>query len=316
MRLLVGFGDGLAESQTARIVVLDDGDGNARGEIPHGTPSSIGVNVIVVAHGLAAELFGMGEPVLVQRIQVESCLLMRVLAIPQQMGAIPRTRVCLREHGILIGNVVIRRRLVGGDAFRLRPLFGRPLVDGRVIGGCVGESLGGEPATLLKAEPATVFDALGHQRIVSGIGNDGDCGAVLRRCANHGRATDIDFLDGVRLIRTGTDGIRERIQVDHHQVERLDAQRLQLLDMRGVGHIGKDARMNVRIKGLDTAVKAFREAGDFTDLGHVDTKFGETLGGRTGGDDFSACGDERLCKHVDAFLVEYGYEGPFNRPVR
>ena len=51
----------------------------------------------------------------------------------------------------------------------------------------------------------------------------------------------------------------------------------------GVGHVGEDTGMDMRVKGLDAAIKAFRETSDFGDLGHFDTQLSQTLRGGTGG---------------------------------
>lgn len=53
--------------------------------------------------------------------------------------------------------------------------------------------------------------------------------------------------------------------------------------MVGVGHVGEDTGMDMRVKGLDAAIKAFRETSDFGDLGHFDTQLSQTLRGGTGG---------------------------------
>lgn len=62
----------------------------------------------------------------------------------------------------------------------------------------------------------------------------------------------------------------ERVQVDDHQVERLDAELLELLGVLGVGHISQNAGVNVRVQRLDAAVEAFGESGDIGHLGYLD----------------------------------------------
>ncbi len=84
---------------------------------------------------------------------------------------------------------------------------------------------------------------------------------VLGRGTQHGRAADIDVLDGLfqRAIGFG-DGRFEGIEIQHQQVDRRDAQ---------LGHdcvIGaaaaEQAAMDLRVQGLDAAVHDFGKAGD------------------------------------------------------
>ena len=61
--------------------MFDDRDGNVWGKIPDGTPSGIRIHKIVIAHGLAAELLCMRETIPVQRIEIQSGLLMRIFTV-------------------------------------------------------------------------------------------------------------------------------------------------------------------------------------------------------------------------------------------
>ena len=97
MRLAVRFGGRRGHCKTARVVVLDHGDGDLRGEIPHGAPCGVGIDVVVVAHRLAAQLLRVREPACIERVEVQRGVLMRVLAVPQHMRTVPRPRVGLRE---------------------------------------------------------------------------------------------------------------------------------------------------------------------------------------------------------------------------
>ena len=302
MRLLVRLCHGSANGQTAWIVVLDHCDGDLRREIPHGTPCGVGIDVIVVAHRLAAKLFGVCEAVLVERIQIQRSLLVRVLAVTQHVRAVPRTGERGRELGLIHFGLAFGNRLFDGR--RLRPMLRGPLVDGGVVGGRMGERLSCEPATLIKGEALAVLDAGGDECIIVRIGDDGDGGAVLGCATHHGRTADIDLFDGGGFVSSGADRVGERIQIDDHQIERLDAKLLELGGMVGVGHVGEDTGMDMRVKGLDAAIKAFRETSDFGDLGHFDTQLSQTLRGGTGGNHLGARLDERFGKHLDAFLME------------
>ena len=209
MRLLVRLSDGGSNGKAARIVVLDHGNRNLRSEIPHGTPSCIGINIVVVAHRLATELFSMREAVLVQRIEIQRGLLVRILTIAQNMGTIPGTGECNRELGLIQFRLTFGSRLIDGS--RLRPMLRGPLIDGGIIRRRVSECFAGQPATFLKGETFTVLDTGRDQRIIVRIRDDGHGGVVLRRSANHGRASDIDLFNSGSFVRTGTNRISERI---------------------------------------------------------------------------------------------------------
>lgn len=61
---------------------------------------------------------------------------------------------------------------------------------------------------------------------------------------HHGGTADVDLLDGIGLVGAGAHGVGERVQIDDHQVERLDAELLELLGVLGVGHISQNAGVN------------------------------------------------------------------------
>ena len=132
------------------------------------------------------------------------------------------------------------------------------------------EGLGGKPLALVQGEAGAVGHAGGDQCIIGRVGDDGHGGVVLGRAAHHGGTADVDLLDGIGLVGAGAHGVGERVQVDDHQVERLDAELLELLGVLGVGHISQNAGVNVRVQRLDAAVEAFGESGDIGHLGYLD----------------------------------------------
>ena len=303
--LLVGLGRGRADGQTARIVVLDYGHGNGGSHIPYGAPGGVRVHVVVVAHRLAAELLGVGETGLVERVDVEGGLLVGVLAVAQGVRTIPGAGELGRElGGIDFSALIVLVHLDGVQRGRLGPVLGGPLVDGGVIGGGVREGLGGKPLALVQGEAGAVGHAGGDQCIIGRVGDDGHGGVVLGRAAHHGGTADVDLLDGIGLVGAGAHGVGERVQVDDHQVERLDAELLELLGVLGVGHISQNAGVNVRVQRLDAAVEAFGESGDIGHLGYLDAQFGKLLGGRTSGNNFGAGLHERFREYFDAFLMK------------
>ena len=285
--------------------MLDYGHGNGGSHIPYGAPGGVRVHVVVVAHRLAAELLGVGETGLVERVDVEGGLLVGVLAVAQGVRTIPGAGELGRElGGIDFSALIVLVHLDGVQRGRLGPVLGGPLVDGGVIGGGVREGLGGKPLALVQGEAGAVGHAGGDQCIIGRVGDDGHGGVVLGRAAHHGGTADVDLLDGIGLVGAGAHGVGERVQVDDHQVERLDAELLELLGVFGVGHISQNAGVNVRVQRLDAAVEAFGESGDIGHLGYLDAQFGKLLGGRTSGNNFGAGLHERFREYFDAFLMK------------
>ncbi|MOA21610.1 hypothetical protein D3C78_1421120 [compost metagenome] len=125
---------------------------------------------------------------------------------------------------------------------------------------------------------------------------------VLRRGTDHGRAADVDVLDGGRQIAVGLGhGGLERVQVDRHQVDRLDAV---LFHHRAVDvATAEDAAMHFRVQGLHPAVHHFREAGVVGHFHGGDAVVLEQLVGTAGGKDFHAEGSQLTGEVDDAGLV-------------
>ena len=233
------------------------------------------------------------------------------------MRTIPRAGELGRELGwIDLGALIVLVHFDGVQGSRLRPVLGGPLIDGGVIGGGVGEGLGCKPLALIQGETGAIGHTGSDQRIVGRIGDDGHGGVILGGASHHGRATNVDLLDGVGLIGSGAHGIGERIQVDNHQIERLDAELLELLGMLRVGHIGQNAGVNVWVQRLDAAIEAFGESSDIRHLSDMNSQFGQLLGGRTGGHNLGACLHERVGENFDAFLMKDGNQCSTYRPVR
>lgn len=111
---------------------------------------------------------------------------------------------------------------------------------------------------------------------------------VLGGGAHHGGAADVDLLDA--LVRGGArgDGLAERVEVHHDQVERGHAQLVELLPVALQAQVGEDARVDLGVQGLDAAVQALGEPGQLLDLGDGDAGRGDPPGGGPGGDEFDA----------------------------
>ena len=92
---------------------------------------------------------------------------------------------------------------------------------------------------------------------------------ILRRRAQHRRATDVDVLDRVIKGAIGFgDGGLERIQVHYQQVDRRDPVFGHHLVVQSLAT--EQAAVNSWMQGLDAAVHDFGEAGDLADIGDFD----------------------------------------------
>src|SRR5699024_8444988 len=134
----VRTGDVLGHGQTARVGVLDDRHGRYLTVVVGGAPGGVGVHVVVVAHRLAVQLLGAGEPGRPVPA-VQGGLLVRVLPVAQHLGALPGDARPGREAGAVV---------VGGED------VAHPGGHGHVVGGSVPERLSGQGLALVEGEPA------------------------------------------------------------------------------------------------------------------------------------------------------------------
>ena len=172
----------------------------------------------------------------------------------------------------------------------------------------MGEGLGGQHATLGRSEAPLVKGVLQVLVLCRG-GEDGHAGMVLGGSPHHGRPADVDLLDAV--VETGSrgNGLGERVQVAHDEVEGLHTEFGELVAVGVQSAIGKDSGMDARVERLDPSIQTFGESGDGAHLGDLETGVGEGLGRRPGRDDVHTCLVEHGGKLFDAGLVEDGHQG-------
>jgi hypothetical protein len=112
---------------------------------------------------------------------------------------------------------------------------------------------------------------------------------VLGCRTDHGRAADVDVLDGGRQVAAWlVDGGFERVQVDRNQVDRLDA----VLVHDGVVDTAtaEDAAVDFRVQGLDPTVHHFGETGVVRHFHCGNAVVLQQLEGPAGGEDLDAEG--------------------------
>jgi hypothetical protein len=90
---------------------------------------------------------------------------------------------------------------------------------------------------------------------------------VLGRSSNHRRSADVYLLDQFVIRNAGLlGGRREGIEIDDHQIERVDGGGGELLAVGCQPPIGQDPAVDPRMERLDAPIEHLREAGD---RGHV-----------------------------------------------
>src|SRR5690606_34534715 len=122
-----------------------------------------------------------------------------------------------------------------------------------------------------------------HAGIVDRVDHDRDAtclrAVVLGGRAQHGRATDVDVLDGVLegAVRARR-RLPEWVQVDDQQVDATDAVLFDGLEM--LGHVAtcQQAPVYLGVQGLDAAVEDFGGAGVVGHFLNLQAAFGQQLG--------------------------------------
>ncbi len=150
----------------------------------------------------------------------------------------------------------------------------------------MGEGTQREFAAQVVTDPPVLAEAFEDAPIVGRIGDDGDAGVVLRRGADQGRAADVDLLDQLvgRHVRAAR-RLRERVEIDHDQLERFDAGHGEAATVIVAAQIGQDARRDPRMERLHPTVEHLREAGHGSDIDHVKAGFAQRPRRAAGRDD-------------------------------
>ena len=232
---------------------------------------------------------------------------MGVLPVAQTRQALVADADVGGQGGRFIGAGLVRG--VGGVGLDLAR---QPRGHGGVVGGGVGEGLGGQAAAGGQGEAALAHGG-GDVVVALGAGDHGDGRVVLGGGAQHGGATDIDLLDAGVEGGAGGDGVGEGVEVDDDQVDGGHPQGGQLVEVVGLAAVGEDAGVDGRVEGLDPPLEALGEAGDLLHRGDGQARGGDGGGGGAGGDDLDAGVGQGPGERDEAGLVVDGYEGAAHR---
>ena len=147
---------------------------------------------------------------------------------------------------------------------------------------------------LRKAETGIAADqAAGHihfrqQRfVVRRVGDHGDMRIIFCGGAHHGRAADVDIFNRImqREIGSGNGG-GERVQIDHHHIDRRHIRVLHGKYVAGIVAPTENAAVNFRMQGFDSPVEHFRKAGVIAHLGDSNAVIRKHLSRAAGGENF------------------------------
>ncbi len=290
-----------ADCHAARVGVLDD-DAGRLDEALHAFQRGVGVGHVVVRQFLALQLDGSGDTGFGRLgFDIERRALVRVLAVAHFLGLVELAVEGAREFAAAFG-----AQGFGGL------VHGAHVVGDHAVVGCgVLESLEHQVEALGVGQ-ATGLEVFHDAGVVAGVDHDGDVFVVLGSRADHGRAADIDVLDGGRQVATRLgDGGFERVQVDGDQIDRLDPV---LLHDGVVGAAtAEDATVDFRMQGLDPAVHHFREAGVVGDFDRGDAVVLEQLEGAAGRQDLDAKPLQFAGEFEDPGLVGNADQGTADR---
>ena len=256
-RLLVGVEQRAAFGDAARIRVLHDNNGHrALGvELGDALVGRVGVVDVVVGKLLALQLARSGHAEAPVHSRVERRFLVRVLAVSQFF------------HELAAEGAPGGRALAGLDC--------EPVRDRRVVGGGARIGLGGEAAAERERGAAACLDLFQHFGVVRRVDHDRHVIVVLRRRAHQCRTADVDILDAVGKRRILQERLLERIEIHHHEVDRLDRVLAQRSLVARVVADRENAAMHFRMQRLHPAAHHLGKAGEFGDFQHLEARVEE-----------------------------------------
>ncbi len=266
--------------------MLDDGGRRPVAEVVHQLPRRLGVEQVQVAESDAAVLVDAVPPALCADVAVAGTLLVRVLAVAQRLA------------GSLEGEVDRRRQHLGVGVGVVEPGD-----DGGVVRSSVGERGAGQAAPRGRGEGAVAEPQLvQHRSVVGRVDQHGDVRPVLGCGPHHGGPAHVDQLDrGVGP---------ERVEVHGHEVDRLDAEALEVGHVGRVVPVGQQPPVQLRVQGDHAVAQHLGRPGDLLDRAVGDALSGQHPGGAAARDQVPAELDQALGQGRQTGLVVGGQECP------
>ena len=295
-RRAIGVVGRRSQGAAARVAVLDDHAGRDC-EFLHEPGGGVEIEQVVERELLAAVLGHHREEVATStRIHVVRGALVRVLAVGE------------------IGHLDELAQVPVGERLRIR----EPVGDRDVVARRVRERLGGQLAPSVEAEIARgLAQLVQHEAVALRIDQHRDRCEVLRGGAHHRGPADVDRLDDIRLARLPPGGhVPERVEVDDHEIDRLDA----VLGQRGLVALVVATReqraVDTRVQRLHATAEHLRDAGQVLDAGRLQTVFLEVGAGTARRDQLDAHLGKAMGELQQPCLVRNRDERSLDRHVR
>ena len=127
---------------------------------------------------------------------------------------------------------------------------------------------------------------------------------ILGGAPEHGRAADVDVLDGFLHcdVRPGH-RLLERIKIHHDQVNRLDPVFFHLRLVAGIAAQIEQTAVNLRMQRLHATGEHFRESGVIAQFDDGQAGLPQSPGGAAGGNQFHFRRDQRLRQRDEPGLI-------------
>ena len=144
-----------------------------------------------------------------------------------------------------------------------------------------------------------------NHRVIGGIAHHGHRVVVLGGRAQHGRATDIDMLDGVGKGHIGRgNGLLKLVQVNRHEVDHLD------IVLAGLSHVllgvttAQQGAVHLGVQRLHATIHHLGVAGKLLNRGNGNARSLNRLGGSARRDNLNAkIVNQCSCEIDDAGLI-------------
>ena len=228
----VGLFQRRTRGASASVVVLEDGERRIGIlEFLHQLHGGVDVQQVVVREGLAVKWLEQGI-----EVAKELGLLVRVFTVAQAL-CFRHTQV-QRLHLSLVDVMPAQVRVNHGVVVRTHP-----------------EPSGGQGLSLVKRCHSIVAKDVEQRAVIRHGRNDDHVLKVLRRPADQGDSTDVDFLDDVCLGSAACHGGLKRVQVHHHEVDGGQGIFLHLEHVAIVFPPSEDAAKHLGMEGFDPAAQ-------------------------------------------------------------
>ena len=176
------------------------------------------------------------------------------------------------KFGFLVGVLAVTKSAgegkVKGKRFPRRALVVQVGADSPVVGPGSGKRLHRKTRPKFRrGAPSPCAHRIQDTGIIVGIDDHGHGAVVLGAAADHGRASDVDLLDGLpEGDPLPGNGLLKRVEIHADEVDGEDAVLLGLGSMGGIIPQEQQAPMHLGVEGLHSAIHHFGKPGEIGDF--------------------------------------------------